>query len=72
MFTPIEELVIAIQIPTKEAKAEIETHPVIVEIKISVQCISNLYKLFYASYSLINFDLFLRLNNFLCHLFLSI
>ena len=45
---------------TKEAKAEIETHTVTFEIKISVsaQYNSKLYKLFYASYSLINFDLF--------------
>ena len=30
IFNPIEELVIPIGIPTKEAKTEIETHPVIV------------------------------------------
>ena len=36
-----------------------ETHPVIVEIKIRVQYNSKVYKPFYASYSLINFDLFL-------------
>ena len=34
IFNPITELVIPIGIPTKEAKAEIETHPVIVEAKI--------------------------------------
>ena len=28
MFTPIAELVIPIGMPTKEAKAEMETHPV--------------------------------------------
>ena len=33
IFNPIEELVIPIGIPTKEAKAEIETHPVIVQAK---------------------------------------
>ena len=32
--TPIAEHVILIEIPTKEAKAEMETHPVIVEIAI--------------------------------------
>ena len=35
IFNPIVELVIPIGIPTKEAKAEKETHPVIVEITIS-------------------------------------
>ena len=35
IFTPIAKLVIRIEIPTKEAKAEMETHPVIVEIIIS-------------------------------------
>ena len=35
MFNPIVELAIPIGIPTKEAKAEMETHPVIVEITIS-------------------------------------
>ena len=57
-------------IPTKEAKAEIETHPVILEIAIS-KC-SKLYKLYYASYSLTDFNLFLQLNDFLFHLFVSI
>ena len=35
IFNPIIELAIPIGIPTKEAKAEIETHPVIVKIKIN-------------------------------------
>ena len=35
IFNPIVELPIPIGIPTKEAKAEIETHPVIVEVTIS-------------------------------------
>ena len=35
IFNPTAELVILIQIPTKEAKAEMETHPLTVEIKIS-------------------------------------
>ena len=34
IFNPIAELVIPIRIPTKEAKAEMETHLVIVEPKI--------------------------------------
>ena len=34
IFNPIAELVIPIGIPSKEAKAEIEIHPVIVEAKI--------------------------------------
>ena len=34
IFNLIAELVIAIEIPTKEAKAEIEIHPVIIEPKI--------------------------------------
>ena len=35
IFNPIAELVIHIEIPTKEAKKEIETNPVIVEMTIS-------------------------------------
>ena len=35
IFNPKDELIIHIGIPTKEAKAEMETHPLIVEIKIS-------------------------------------
>ena len=31
IFNPIAKLVIPIEIPTKEAKEEMETHPVIVE-----------------------------------------
>ena len=34
LFNPIAELVIPIRIPIKEAEAEIEIHPVIVEAKI--------------------------------------
>ena len=34
IFSPIAELVISIVIPTKEAKEEIETHPIIMEAKI--------------------------------------
>ena len=35
IFNPIVKLAIPIGIPAKEAKSEMETHPVIVEIKIS-------------------------------------
>ena len=44
--------------PTKEAKGEMETHPVTVEIKMSKrsQYTSKLYKLFYVPHSLIHFD----------------
>ena len=35
IFNPIAELVIPIEIPTKEAKAKMETHSVTVEIKVS-------------------------------------
>ena len=35
IFNPIAELVIPIGIPTKEAKTEMETHPVTAEISIS-------------------------------------
>ena len=34
IFNPIAGLVIPIGIPSKQAKAEIETHPVVVEAKI--------------------------------------
>ena len=33
IFNPIAELVIPVEIPSKEAKAEIQIHPVIVEAK---------------------------------------
>ena len=34
IFNPIAELVIPVQVPIKEAKAEIQIHPVIVEAKV--------------------------------------
>ena len=34
IFNPIAELIIPVEIPSKEAKAEIQIHPVIVEAKI--------------------------------------
>ena len=58
IFNPIAELlVIPIGKTTKEEKAKMEVRPVIVEITINVQYNSNLYKLFYTSYSLIHFEL---------------
>ena len=51
MFNPTGKLVKPTGIPTKERKAEMETHPVTVETKISkCQYHSKLHKLFYASY----------------------
>ena len=38
IFNPIEELVIPLGIPSKEAKAEIEIHPVTAETKIIIKC----------------------------------
>ena len=35
IFNPIAQLVVSIGIPNKDAKAEMETHPVTAEIKIS-------------------------------------
>ena len=51
IFNPIAELVIPIGMPTKEAKAEIEIYPVIVEAKIRklfniIQSSTNLFVLF--------------------------
>ena len=49
MFISIAELVIPVGIPIKEAKAEMETHPVIAEVKIRhVQYNLELYKPFCA------------------------
>ena len=60
IFNPIAELVIPTGIPTKEAKA------------VSTQYNSKLYKLLFAYYSLMHFDLFLQLKNFLSHLNFSV
>ena len=67
------------RIPTgisiKEAKAEMETYLVTVEIKIKItvesKCSIKFYKLFCDSYSLICFNLFLQENKFLFHLYFS-
>ena len=69
IFNLIRELVIPIGIPTKEAKAEMETCPVTVEFEISDP---KLYELFYASNSLTHFDLHFQLNNFIFHLYFSV
>ena len=61
VFHPTAELALPSGIPTKEAKAYMETHPATVE-----------NKLFYPSYSSIRFPLFLQRNNFLFHLYFSI
>ena len=59
IFNPITELVILTGIPSKEAKAEIETYPVIAEVKSkSIQYNLKLLKPFCASNSLIHFGLF--------------
>ena len=57
IFNPVTQLVTRTSIPTKKAKAEMEIHPVIVEITTNKWSIKTLYKLFYVSYSLIRFDL---------------
>ena len=57
IFNPVTQLVTRTRIPTKKAKAEMEIHPVIVEITTNKWSIKTLYKLFYASYSVIRFDL---------------
>ena len=73
IFNSIAELVIPIGKPTKEAKAEIEIHPVIVEPKKeSAQYNLELYKPICAFYSSIHFDLFIQLNNVLFCLYFSI
>ena len=59
IFYRIAEIVIPIGVPTKETKAEMETHPVILEDKISVQYnLINLLVLFAHQFILNN------LNNF--------
>ena len=62
IFNPPTELAIPTGMPTKEAKAEIETHPVLKKLKcVSLKmCNSKLYKPFCASYSSFHFGLFLQ------------
>ena len=45
LFNTIAELVIPIGIPTEEAKAEMEMHPVTVEINISKCLVVNVFRL---------------------------
>ena len=60
-FNNAAELVIPTEISAKKAKAEMETHPVTVEITIiSVHYNSKLFKLFYISYLLFHFRLLLQ------------
>ena len=69
MFNSIEELIIHIGIPRKDAKGESEIHQVIAEAKKeSVQYNLDLYKTFRTFYSSFHFALFLQVNNFLFHL----
>ena len=68
IFNPIVELVIRIGIPIKEAKAEIEIHPVIVE---SLQYNLELHKPFCIFYSSILLALFLQENNCFIYIFQS-
>ena len=68
IFNPFAEPAIPIGIPTKEVKAEMETHL----INVTDQHNSKLCKRFYGPYSLTHFDLLLRLNNFLFLLCFSV
>ena len=54
IFNPIAELLISIGIPIKEAKAEIETHPVILEAKIRKCSISFIVAQTFLCFLLIN------------------
>ena len=53
IFNPILELIIPLEIFTKEAKAQMKIHTVTVITKESGQCNSELYKAFYSYYSAI-------------------
>ena len=61
IFNPTAELAEALGVPTEETGAEIETHPVIAEAKIS-KCLKQFTssQLFCASYSLNCLGLFLQ------------
>ena len=61
IFNPTAELLIPTRIPTKEAKSEMETHPVTLQTKkINFQYNSKPNKTFYAFYSSIHFGLFFQ------------
>ena len=58
MFVPTTELVMPMGTQTNEAYAEIETQPVTVESKISVQHNLNTYMYYYIFHSLNHYVLF--------------
>ena len=61
IFNPTAELVMYTGIPTKEGKAEIETHPVTAEVeKVTFQYDLKSCKPFCSSYSSIHLGLFLQ------------
>ena len=69
IFNSISELVIPIGIPIKEVKAEIEMHPVIVEVKIRSYSIKfRFVQTFFDFYSFVHFALFLQVINSFFHL----
>ena len=68
IFNPIADLIIPIEIPSKEAKAKIEIHPLTAEAKTSVQYNLELYKPFCTFCSSIHFALIFQGNNLLFHL----
>ena len=64
------ELIIPIGISRKEARAEIEIHPVTADVvQEGVQYNLELHKPFYPFYSSMHFAVFLQGNNFLFHLY---
>ena len=70
IFNAIAEPVIPIGIPSKEAKAEIEMHPLSVKLKWGcIQYNLELYKPFWAFYVSVLFALFFQRNNFLFHVY---
>ena len=65
IFNPTADLVIPIEIPSKETKAETEIHPVIPEAKIRKCSIQfRVVQIFCTLYSSIYFALFVQENNF--------
>ena len=70
MSNPIAQLIIIIQIPSKEAKADIKMHPVIPETKIGTTSMQfTAIQRFLCFYCSIHCALFLQGNNFLFHLY---
>ena len=66
IFNPIAELVILIAIPTKEAKVEMETHPVNAKLTIS-EIIHSIY--FFSQ--IISYFIYLLKSKFSIHVFFS-